>query len=89
MNSHNKMSVGGSYVPGQLIKSLDDLIAEEKKTHKKGSFMNKPIKKDKRFLREEMEDVEELPIYQPKFQRAGFQNKPFPKKPFIKPIQNF
>jgi hypothetical protein len=49
MNSHNKMSVGGSYVPGQLIKSLDDLISEEKKSHKKGSFMNKSIKKDKRF----------------------------------------
>ncbi len=69
MNSHNKMSVGG---PGQLIKSLDDLIAEEKKSHKKGSFMNKPIKKDKRFLREEMEEVEEFPIYQSKFQRGGF-----------------
>jgi hypothetical protein len=65
------MSVGG---PGQLIKSLDDLIAEEKKSHKKGSFMNKPIKKDKRFLREEMEmeEVEDFPIYQPKFQRGGF-----------------
>jgi hypothetical protein len=49
------MSVGG---PGQLIKSLDDLIAEEKKSHKKGSFMNKPIKKDKRFLREEMEELD-------------------------------
>ena len=65
MNSFKKkMSVGGgssSYVPGQLIMSLDDLIAEEKKSHKKGgSFMNKPIKKDKRFLREEMEEVEDF-----------------------------
>ena len=48
-------------MPGQLIKSLDELIAEEKKSHKKGgSFMNKPIKKDKRFLREEMEEVEDF-----------------------------
>lgn len=53
MNSKISMSGSGSYVPGQLIKSLDDLIAEEKKSHKKGSsaFQNKPIKKDKRFLR--------------------------------------
>lgn len=59
------MSVGGSsYVPGQLVKSLDDLIAEEKKSHKKGSFMNKPIKKDKRFLKEEMmEEVEDFQLY--------------------------
>jgi hypothetical protein len=65
MNSLNKMSVGGSsYVPGQLVKSLDDLIAEEKKSHKKGSFMNKPIKKDKRFLKEEMmEEVEDFQLY--------------------------
>lgn len=65
MNSLNKMSVGGSsYVPGQLVKSLDDLIAEEKKSHKKGSFMNKPIKKDKRFLKEEMmEEAEDFQLY--------------------------
>ena len=65
MNSLNKMSVGGSsYLPGQLVKSLDDLIAEEKKSHKKGSFMNKPIKKDKRFLKEEMmEEVEDFQLY--------------------------
>ena len=65
MNSLNKISVGGSsYVPGQLVKSLDDLIAEEKKSHKKGSFMNKPIKKDKRFLKEEMmEEVEDFQLY--------------------------
>lgn len=63
MNSNNKMSVGASYVPGQLIKSLDQLIAEEKKSHKKGSFMNKPIKKDKRFLREDLEEVDEQVFY--------------------------
>ena len=65
MNSLNKMSVGASsYLPGQLVKSLDDLIAEEKKSHKKGSFMNKPIKKDKRFLKEEMmEEVEDFQLY--------------------------
>lgn len=63
MNSSNKMSVGASYVPGQLIKSLDELIAEEKKSHKKGSFMNKPIKKDKRFLREDLEEVDEQVFY--------------------------
>ena len=65
MNSLNKMSVGSSsYLPGQLVKSLDDLIAEEKKSHKKGSFMNKPIKKDKRFLKEEMmEEVEDFQLY--------------------------
>ncbi len=63
MNSNNKMSVGASYVPGQLIKSLDELIAEEKKSHKKGSFMNKPIKKDKRFLREDLEEVDEQVFY--------------------------
>ena len=42
-------------VPGQLVKSLDELIAEEKKTSKKGGsqFFKKAIKKDKRYLGED------------------------------------
>lgn len=69
------------------------MIAEEKKTHKKGSFMNKPIKKDKRFLREDIDEVEEQPFYQRNNNnKGGFQqntHKPFPKKQFVKPVQNF
>jgi hypothetical protein len=54
--------MNSKFVPAQLVKSLDELIAEEKKSNKKGGgsqFFKKAIKKDKRYLGEQDEQEED------------------------------